>query len=145
VKFPAIDPFATGQLPVTNGNKIYWEAAGNPRGKPALHLHGGPGSGITPGYRRLFDPERFLIVSFEQRGCGRSRPLVTDPDADLSTNTTPALLSDIEELRRYLGVEAWLVGYDTRSGLCPSTSRQGNGDRVDCRYDDHKIRSRMGH
>ena len=130
MKFPAIDPFATGQLPVTNGNKIYWEAAGNPRGKPALHLHGGPGSGITPGYRRLFDPERFLIVSFEQRGCGRSRPLVTDPDADLSTNTTPALLSDIEELRRYLGVEAWLVSGVSWGTTLALAYAQAHPDRV---------------
>jgi len=107
--FPEIGTFATGHLPVTDGNEIYWEASGNPRGKPALHLHGGPGSGIMTRYRRHFDPERFLVVSFEQRGCGRSRPLVTDPGADLLTNTTPALISDIEELRRHLQVEAWLL------------------------------------
>jgi proline iminopeptidase len=107
--FPHIEPFAAGWLPVGDGNEIYWETSGNPDGKPALHLHGGPGSGIQTGYRRRFDPERFLIVSFEQRGCGRSRPLVTDPTADLSTNTTPALIADIEALREYLGVERWLV------------------------------------
>lgn len=107
--FPEIGTFATGHLPVTDGNEIYWEASGNPRGKPALHLHGGPGSGIMTRYRRHFDPERFLVVSFEQRGCGRSRPLVTNPGADLLSNTTPALISDIEELRRHLQVEAWLL------------------------------------
>lgn len=107
--FPAIDPFATGYLPVTDGNEIYWEASGNPGGKPALYLHGGPGSGIMTRYRQFFDPDRFLIVSLEQRGCGRSRPLATDPEADLSTNTTAALIADIEALRRHLGVQAWLL------------------------------------
>ena len=107
--FPPIEPFASGHLRVGDGNDIYWEASGNPDGKPALHLHGGPGSGIGTGYRRQLDPDRFLIVSFEQRGCGRSRPLVTDPAADLATNTTPALVADIEALRAHLGVERWLV------------------------------------
>jgi proline iminopeptidase len=107
--FPPIEPFASGYLAVSDGNEIYWEASGNPSGKPALHLHGGPGSGIMAGYRRRFDPDRFLIVSFEQRGCGRSRPLVTDPAADLSTNTTPALIADIEALGAHLGVDRWLV------------------------------------
>ena len=96
---PPISPFASGHLAVGDGNEIYWEASGNPRGKPALHLHGGPGGGVGAGYRRHFDPAQFLIVSFEQRGCGRSRPLVTDPSADLSTNTTAALVADIERLR----------------------------------------------
>lgn len=104
-----IDPFATGHLSVGDGNEIYWEACGNPQGKPALYLHGGPGSGITESYRQYFNPEKYLIVSFEQRGCGRSRPLVTDEGADLSTNTTQALISDIEELRTHLGISAWLV------------------------------------
>jgi proline iminopeptidase len=107
--FPPIEPFVSGYLPVGDGNEIYWEASGDPHGKPALHLHGGPGGGITAGYRRRFDPGRFLIVSFEQRGCGRSRPLATDPAADLSTNTTPALVADIEALRGHLGIEQWLV------------------------------------
>ena len=72
-------------------------------------MDGGPGSGISAGYRRRFDPDRFFIISFEQRGCGRSRPLVTDAAADLSTNTTAALIADIEALRMHLGVERWLV------------------------------------
>jgi proline iminopeptidase len=94
---------------VSDANAIYWETSGNPRGKPALYLHGGPGSGILTGYRRRFNPEEFLIVSFEQRGCGRSRPLVTEPTADLSTNTTSALIDDIEALRAHLGVDRWLL------------------------------------
>jgi proline iminopeptidase len=107
--FPRIEPFASGYLRVGDGNEIYWEASGSPDGKPALHLHGGPGGEIMTGYRRRFDPDRFLIVSFEQRGCGRSRPLATDPAANLATNTTPALVADIEALRAHLGVEKWLV------------------------------------
>src|SRR5262245_29906500 len=108
--YPPIDPFTSGHLPVSDGNVLYWEASGNPEGKPALYLHGGPGSGIQTGYRRWFDPKRFLIVSFEQRGCGRSRPLVTDPNApDLMTNTTQALIADIEALREHLGVDKWLL------------------------------------
>jgi proline iminopeptidase len=107
--FSPIEPFATGYLPVSDGNEIYWETSGNPEGKPALHLHGGPGSGNGTGYRRRFDPSKFLIVTFDQRGCGRSRPLIIDPAADLLTNTTPALIADIEALRVHLGVDAWLV------------------------------------
>ncbi|MDP9366797.1 MAG: prolyl aminopeptidase [Chloroflexota bacterium] len=128
--FPPIEPFASGHLRVGDGNDIYWEASGNPDGKPALHLHGGPGSGIMTGYRRRFDPDTFLVVSFEQRGCGRSRPLVTDPAADLATNTTPALVADIEVLRAHLGVERWLVvglSWGTTLGLAYA---QAHPDRV---------------
>jgi proline iminopeptidase len=109
VLFPAIEPFASGYLPVGDGNEIYWETAGNPNGKPALHLHGGPGGGMGNGYRRRFDPEKFLIVGFEQRGCGRSRPLAIEPGADLATNTTQHLIADIERLREHLGIDKWLV------------------------------------
>lgn len=104
-----IDPFTTGYLPVGDGNEIYWEISGNAKGKPALYLHGGPGSGIGNGYRRHFDPKTFLIVSFEQRGCGRSRPRATDSGIDLMTNTTQALISDIEKLRIHLNIDKWLL------------------------------------
>ena len=109
MKFPPLEPFASGYLPVTDGNEIYWETSGNPHGVPALYLHGGPGSGIMTGYRRYFDPEKFLIVSFEQRGCGRSTPLVTDTLKTIANNTTQALISDIEKLRIHLQVEKWLL------------------------------------
>jgi len=108
-RFPVTAPFRTGFLSVGDRDQIYWEASGNPSGKPALYLHGGPGGGLQTGYRRHFDPERYCIVSFEQRGCGRSRPLATDPKADLASNTTPNLIADIEELRVHLGIERWLV------------------------------------
>ncbi len=107
--FPAIEPFQVGYLPVTDGNEIYFEVSGNPEGKPALFLHGGPGAGILAGYRRRYDPKIYRIVSFEQRGCGRSRPSVIADGALLATNNTDTLISDIERLREYLSVESWLV------------------------------------
>lgn len=107
--FPPIEPFATGHLLVSDGNEIYWETSGNPHGKPALYLHGGPGAGIMGGYRRHFDPKKYLIISFEQRGCGRSRPLATAPSSELATNTTQHLIADIEKLRIHLKVEKWLL------------------------------------
>jgi proline iminopeptidase len=96
-------------LPVSDGNLIHWETSGHPRGRAVLYLHGGPGAGMTAGYRRLADPARHLLVGLDQRGCGRSRPLVTEPDARLDTNTTPALVADLEVLRAFLGVERWVV------------------------------------
>lgn len=107
--FPPIAPFASGYLPVGDGNEIYWETSGNPKGKPALHVHGGPGSGMGEGYRRRFDPAQFLIVGFEQRGCGRSSPLAIDALDRLATNTTDALIADMEALREHLGIERWLL------------------------------------
>jgi proline iminopeptidase len=105
-----IEPFRSEIFQLSDGSGVYWEASGNPKGKPALYLHGGPGSGLQKGgYRQHFDPERHLIVSFDQRGCGRSRPLVTDPDYDLESNTTQALIAEIEQLREQLGIERWLL------------------------------------
>ena len=108
-RFPAIEPYDTGMLDVGDGHRMYWECCGNPDGKPAIYLHGGPGSGCTPGQRRWFDPDAYRVVLFDQRGCGRSRPLASGPDADLGTNTTAHLVADIEALRRHLGVESWTV------------------------------------
>jgi proline iminopeptidase len=107
--FPPIEPHATGVLDVGDGHQIYWESAGNPAGRPVLDLHGGPGSGTSPSRRRLIDPQRDLMVAFDQRGCGRSRPLASDPDADLRTNTTPHLIADIERLRALLRIDRWTV------------------------------------
>src|SRR5580692_9409433 len=101
------EPFRSEILQLADGTGMYWEASGNPQGKPALYLHGGPGSGMQTGYRQLFDPERYLIVSLDQRGCGRSLPLASDPDYDLASNTTQALLADIEQLREHLCIERW--------------------------------------
>lgn len=107
--YPAIEPFKSGYLSVGDGNEIYWETSGNPNGHPALFLHGGPGGGIKTGFRRRFDPKKYLIISFEQRGCGRSRPHAADFPASLATNTTQNLIADIEALRVFLGVDKWLV------------------------------------
>jgi proline iminopeptidase len=96
-------------LDVGDGNLVYWEQCGNPAGKPAVVVHGGPGSGCSPGTRRLFDPEAYRIVLFDQRGCGRSTPDAGDPGADLSTNTTAHLIADMELLRDRLGINRWLL------------------------------------
>jgi proline iminopeptidase len=96
-------------LDVGDGQSIYWEASGSPEGKPAVALHGGPGSGSSPGRRRWFDPARYRLVQFDQRGCGRSTPHAGDLTTDLSTNTTHHLIADIERLREHLGIERWLV------------------------------------
>lgn len=106
---PSIEPYEHGMLDVGDGNRAYWEACGNPAGKPALVLHGGPGSGAGPFWRRLFDPEAYRIVLFDQRGCGRSTPDAADPHTSLAANTTPHLIADIELLRRHLGIDDWLV------------------------------------
>lgn len=88
---------------------MYWEVSGNPGGKPAVVLHGGPGGGSTAGRRRWFDPAAYRIVQFDQRGCGRSTPAVSDLSTDLAANTTDHLVADIERLREHLGIDRWLV------------------------------------
>ena len=100
--YPPIDPHAIGSLETKDGHAIYWEACGNPDGKPALFLHGGPGGGCSTDNRRLFDPEIYKIILFDQRGAGRSRPL-----GSLDNNTTPHLVADIEALRLHLDIERW--------------------------------------
>jgi proline iminopeptidase len=107
--YPEIEPYATGLLDVGDGQRIYWEECGNPEGKPAVFVHGGPGGGSLPSARRFFDPERYRIVLFDQRMCGRSLPHASEPGADLSSNTTPHLVADLERLRRDRGVDRWLV------------------------------------
>lgn len=108
-RFPEIEPYDSGLLNVGDGHQVYWECCGNPHGKPALYLHGGPGSGFSAGQRRFFDPDVYRAVLFDQRGSGRSRPLASDPDADLSVNTTQHLIADIEVLRELHGVESWTI------------------------------------
>jgi proline iminopeptidase len=107
--YPEIEPHEHGLLDVGDGNQIYWEVCGNPAGKPALVVHGGPGSGCAPGFRRFFNPSSYRIVMFDQRNCGRSRPQASDPATDLTANTTRHLVADIELLRKRLDVERWLV------------------------------------
>ena len=91
--YPPIEPYASGMLAVSDGNQIHWEASGTEAGTPALAVHGGPGSGSVPGMRRPFNPDKYRVVLFDQRGCGRSTPHASDPAVDLSTNTTDHLIA----------------------------------------------------
>jgi proline iminopeptidase len=102
--YPAITPYRSGWLRVSAVLEIYWEECGNPQGKPALFVHGGPGAGAGESSRRFFDPKKYRIVLFDQRGCGRSKP-----HASLVDNTTWHLVADMEALRKHLGIERWLV------------------------------------
>ncbi|MET9218986.1 alpha/beta fold hydrolase [Streptomyces sp. NPDC003300] len=106
---PPIEPYDRGMLDVGDGNLVYWETCGNPEGKPALVVHGGPGSGCRPSHRQDFDPERYRAVLFDQRGCGRSTPHASDPATDLTHNTTDHLIADMERLRVHLGIDRWLL------------------------------------
>jgi proline iminopeptidase len=107
--YPPIEPHDSGLLDVGDGNRLYWEVCGNPDGKPAVFLHGGPGGGLLPAFRRFFDPAAYRIVLFDQRNCGRSRPHAGDPSVSLARNTTPHLVADIERLREHLSIDRWLV------------------------------------
>jgi proline iminopeptidase len=102
--YPENEPYRTGRLKVSDLHEIYFEECGNPRGKPAVLIHGGPGAGCTPTMRRLHDPNAYRIILFDQRGCGRSTP-----HAELRENTTWHLVEDMEKLRAHLGVERWQV------------------------------------
>jgi proline iminopeptidase len=117
--FPNIEPFETGMLAVGESQEIYWECSGNPNGRPAVYLHGGPGSGSIPQNRRYFDPAIYKIILTDQRGCGRSRPHV-GKISDLKVNTTAHLIGDMERLREHLRIDRWsLLGasWGTTLGL----------------------------
>jgi proline iminopeptidase len=103
-QYPPIEPYDTDHLAVGDGHELYYEQSGNPRGKPALFVHGGPGGGGDVNARRFFDPKGYRIVVFDQRGSGRSRP-----HASLTANTTWHLVADIERLRAHLAIDRWLV------------------------------------
>ncbi|MGQ0842239.1 prolyl aminopeptidase [Actinokineospora sp.] len=105
--YPPIEPHEHGFLDVGASHRVYWEISGNPVGKPVVVLHGGPGAGTSPVQRRHFDPTAYRIVLFDQRGSGRSTPHVSDPDADLSANTTWHLVADMERLREHLRIDRW--------------------------------------
>ena len=102
--YPEIEPYRTGTLRVSDRHEVYFEESGNPEGKPAVFIHGGPGGGTEPKQRRFFDPKAYRIVLFDQRGCGKS-----SPHACLEENTTWHLVSDMEQLRGHLGIERWQV------------------------------------
>ena len=107
--YPHLEPYASGLLDVGDANVVHWEAYGNPAGKPALVVHGGPGSGCNPSMPRYFDPARYRVILFDQRGCGRSTPHAADPGTDMRHNTTWHLVADMELLREHLGVDRWLL------------------------------------
>ena len=102
--FPPVESHASGMLEVGDGHRVYWEVSGNPSGPVAVFVHGGPGAGTAPAYRRFFDPGFWRIVLFDQRGCGRSRP-----NSRIDANSTAHLVADMERLRSHLGVERWLL------------------------------------
>ena len=103
--YPPIEPYESGMLDVGDGHRLYWELSGNPDGKPVVFLHGGPGGGSSPDHRRQFNPDRYKILVFDQRGCGRSTPY-----ASLEHNTTWDLVDDIEKLRTQVAkVDKWMV------------------------------------
>lgn len=114
--YPEIEPYRTGFLEVGDGHTLYWEECGNPEGKPILFIHGGPGIGTEPNHRRFFDPQKYRIILFDQRGCGKSLPF-----SSLEHNTTWDLVRDIELLREHVKVENWLVfggSWGSTLGLC---------------------------
>ena len=104
ILYPEIEPYDRGKLRVSEMHELYYEQSGNPRGKPVVFLHGGPGGGTEPRHRRFFDPTVYRIVLLDQRGCGKSTP-----HASLVDNTTWHLVDDIEKLREHLGIERWQV------------------------------------
>lgn len=106
---PISEPVASGWLAVGEGNEIWWQEAGNPEGVPALILHGGPGSGFSASTRRFFDPQRYRIIGFDQRGCGRSTPHAAGEGVDFSVITTAHMVADIERLRAHFGVDRWVI------------------------------------
>ncbi len=107
--YPLVAPYDSGLLDVGDDNRIYFEVSGNPDGKPAVMVHGGPGQGSSPNMRRGFDPARYRVVLFDQRGCGRSTPHASDPATELRANTTAHLVADMEKLRLHLAIDRWLL------------------------------------
>lgn len=123
--YPISEPHATGFLPEEDGHRVYWEVSGNPAGKPALFLHGGPGGGTTPAQRGFFDPAIYRIVLIDQRGAGKSTPF-----AGLEANTTWHLVADIERLRAHLGIDSWLVFGGSWGSTLALAYAQAHAERV---------------
>jgi proline iminopeptidase len=123
--YPEIEPYSSGMLAVSAPHNVYYEQCGNPRGKPVVFLHGGPGAGCNPKCRRFFDPAHYRIVLFDQRGCGRSTPY-----AELAGNTTWDLVADIETLREHLGIERWQVFGGSWGSTLALAYAQKHPDRV---------------
>lgn len=122
--YPPLEPYRTGTLAVSSLHTLYFEESGNPEGKPVVFLHGGPGGGTLPSHRQYFDPQRWRIILFDQRGCGRSTP-----HAELRENTTWDLVSDIETLRSHLGIDRWTVFGGSWGSTLALTYSQTHPDR----------------
>ena len=123
--YPPIEPYETGRLDVGDGHVLYWERCGTKGAKPAVMLHGGPGAGCSPEHRRQFDPQRYDILLFDQRGCGRSTP-----HAGLEANTTWHLVDDLERLREVMGVDKWMVFGGSWGSTLALAYAQAHPDRV---------------
>lgn len=123
--YPPIEPFDSGRLDVGDGHSLYWERCGTKGAKPVVFLHGGPGAGCSPDHRRQFDPARYDILLFDQRGCGRSTP-----HASLEANTTWHLVDDIERLRKLIGHERWMVFGGSWGSTLALAYAQAHPDRV---------------
>lgn len=123
--YPEVEPFDTWFLETGDGHRLYVEEAGNPNGKPVIFLHGGPGGGTNPAQRRLFDPDRYHIVLFDQRGCGKSTP-----HASVENNTTWLLVEDIERIRTRLGIDRWQVFGGSWGSTLALAYAETHADRV---------------
>jgi proline iminopeptidase len=123
--FPEIEPYDTGYLRVDELHSVYFEQCGNPRGKPALFVHGGPGGGANPVHRRFWNPADYRVVLFDQRGCGRSTP-----HAELQNNTTWDLVQDMERIREHLGIERWQLFGGSWGSTLSLTYAQQHPERV---------------
>jgi proline iminopeptidase len=123
--YPEIEPYDHGRLRVSDLHELYYEQAGNPQGKPAIFLHGGPGAGIIPQYRQLFDPEKYRIVLLDQRGCGQSTPR-----NELRENTTRHIVEDLEKLREHLRIDKWLVSGGSWGGTLGLAYAQSHPDSI---------------
>ncbi len=123
--YPAIQPYEQHMLSVTAPHQLYVEVCGNPDGMPVLFVHGGPGSGCSEDHRRFFDPNKYRIILFDQRGSGRSTP-----HADLSDNTTQALVSDMEMIREFMGVDQWVLFGGSWGSTLSLVYAQTHPDRV---------------
>ena len=123
--YPPVEPYRTGRLRVSELHELYYEEVGNPDGKPAVLLHGGPGAGLIPLYRQAFDPEQYRVVLFDQRGCGKSTPR-----GELRENTTWDIVADIEKLRAHLGIDRWLVFGGSWGGTLALAYAETHSERV---------------
>ncbi|MFZ4573587.1 MAG: prolyl aminopeptidase [Phycisphaerales bacterium] len=128
--YPPIEPYAHGLMDVGAGHQVYWEECGNPAGQPALVIHGGPGSGASPNWRRYFDPDRYRVILFDQRGCGRSTPHAADSLLALAANTTADLLADMEQLRALRRIDQWLLFAGSWGVTLGLAYAQEHADRV---------------